>query len=296
MLARTETVQLNKSNVTLSVSTVRRRREKNREAQSKKIKESFIPTSFLTIHWDGKLFEKKGSSQKENRLAIVVTGKEQEKVLEIPVTDSGTGKDEAEAVFKSLQKWDLTDKIKAMCFDTTNSNTGPNIGACKILEEKIGRKLYETACRHHVAELIPSGIFNELFEKGKTEGPKITLFDNFKKAWDTIEEKKLTDQWTSGLSDEKLSSFLSPLKESCVNFARAQLSVHQPRGDYKKVLQLILHFFGEDQNKVYNSFMLQIKIYCYIARLYKINQNGDKINLLIINIFEEVKKVFSVSK
>lgn len=249
VLARSQEAQDNKNNVTLSRSTIKRRREEFRKIDSALIKEGFIPASLLTIHWDGKLFEKKGTSKKEHRLAIVVTGTNQEKVLSVPATDSGKGEDEAEAVVQALKEWNLEDKVKSMCFDTTNSNTGRHIGACKILESKLGIRLVSFACRHHMFELIPSAIYKQLFERNKTEGPNISLFDKFRREWPSISAS--ADQWKSGLVDEKISTFLLEIKADVVSFINQQLTSFQPRGVYKKLLQLMLHFFGEGEQKVH---------------------------------------------
>lgn len=181
-LSRTQLASENKNNVTLSVSSVQRRRKKFCKSETKKIKESFDPLGLMTIHWDGKLFQKGGAGKKINRLVVVVTGNGQEKVLEAPATESGKGVDEVEAVFEILKDWNLCQKVRAINFDTTSSNTGCNSGACTLLEEKLGRKLYRLACRHHVMELIPSGIYNKLVENGITKGLEITLFEKFRKS------------------------------------------------------------------------------------------------------------------
>ena len=71
-----------------------------------------------------------------------------------------------------------------MCFDTTASNTGKDLGACTILEERLGKKLFGFACRRHVHELRPGAAFDSLFEP--SSGPNIKLFQRFREIWDTI--------------------------------------------------------------------------------------------------------------
>jgi len=38
--------------------------------------------------------------------------------------ETGTAKAQADAVYQYLAEWGLIDQVKAMCFDTTASNTG----------------------------------------------------------------------------------------------------------------------------------------------------------------------------
>ena len=49
--------------------------------------------------------------------------------------DSGTGKNQAEAVKSILDDWGLDKQCVSMCFDTTASNTGKFNGVCIILQE-----------------------------------------------------------------------------------------------------------------------------------------------------------------
>ncbi len=44
------------------------------------------------------------------RLAIVVTGNNESKLLSVPKISNGTGKAQADAVFQTLVEWNLTDK------------------------------------------------------------------------------------------------------------------------------------------------------------------------------------------
>ena len=65
-----------------------------------------------------------------------------EKILGIPMTANGTGEVEAEEVLRCVNEWNLVSQVRAMSFDTTNSNTGESSGVCTLLESKMGRKLY----------------------------------------------------------------------------------------------------------------------------------------------------------
>jgi hypothetical protein len=86
----------------------------------------------------------------------------------VPKLAAGTGASQAESTYAHLEDWNMTQKIVAMNFDTTASNTGEHNGACVLLEEKIGRNLLHLACRHHVLELIVGAVFELYF--GKSTG------------------------------------------------------------------------------------------------------------------------------
>ena len=59
-----------------------------------------------------------------NRLAVVLVQEEENKILCISKTEDLTGKKEAEMVKETLDIWNITEKIIAIGFDTTISNTG----------------------------------------------------------------------------------------------------------------------------------------------------------------------------
>lgn len=76
------------------------------------------------------------------------------KLLGVPKVSSETAENEVNAVHKLLEEWQLTEKIQAMCFDTTSVNTGRLNGVCVGLENRLGHELQWLACRHHVLEII----------------------------------------------------------------------------------------------------------------------------------------------
>jgi hypothetical protein len=88
-----------------------------------------------------------------------------EKLLGIPKLSSGTGANQADATFESIQQWGLTENIAGMSFDTTSSNTGSHNGAAVLLEAKFGKRLIYLACRHHILELLAESVFSTLFDK-----------------------------------------------------------------------------------------------------------------------------------
>lgn len=74
-----------------------------------------------------------------DRLAVIVSGEDVMKLLGVPIITNGTGEAQAQAVYDLLQTWNIEDRIVAMCFDTTSSNTGLDKGACTLLETNAKR-------------------------------------------------------------------------------------------------------------------------------------------------------------
>ena len=59
-----------------------------------------------------------------DRLPVLVSGKGVEKLLRVPRLQGGSGEQQAAAVQAALEEWQITDRVKAMCIDTTACNTG----------------------------------------------------------------------------------------------------------------------------------------------------------------------------
>lgn len=236
---------MNIEDVKLNRETVRTSRINLRKTAAKKIQNDFIASVPLTVHWDGKLAPDLVGSGKCERTAILVTGKDIEKLLGVPKSDDSTGETQATVVFEKLKEWNLLNDVTSMCFDTTASNTGVRAGACVLLEKKLGRKMLHLACRHHVLELIIAKVHDKLFEV--STGPNIQLFNTFRNQWSGLEK----ENYVSGLDDQKICSVLSIYKSELVIFVRNQIKEHQQRNDYKELLNLILIFLGEKPSKNY---------------------------------------------
>ena len=71
----------------------------------------------------------------------------------LKILDS-TGNSQAEGVCQTLQEWGIADKVKAMCFDTTSSNTERLNGACVLLENKLDKRMLHLACRQLIHKLL----------------------------------------------------------------------------------------------------------------------------------------------
>ena len=176
------------STPTLSVATIWRHRKKNRVETGKASVEDACRDSVLTVHWDGKLLPTLSGRGKEDRLPVVISGVDVERILAVPNLPSATGEMQAEAVYQVLESSTLAGSVKAMSFDTTASNTGKSNGACTLLEKKIGRELLNLACRHHILEIMIGKVFEVLM--GRSSGPEILLFKRFRENWEQIDQSR----------------------------------------------------------------------------------------------------------
>ena len=112
----------------LSRSTIRRARVANRFQISHEIMTSFIEDlpQDIALHWDGKLTEDRFGSKYE-ALTVIVSGTLKfmdGKILGGQKLERATGKAQAEASFEMLELWQLEDKVRALVFDTTASDSG----------------------------------------------------------------------------------------------------------------------------------------------------------------------------
>lgn len=123
----------------VNYSSIQRLRAKHRKAIASDLKDVFKPEVPLTVHWDGKLIEDITGHQTVDRLPILVSGQGVDQLLAVPKLDRGTGQVCASAVYETVTSWNLEDKIKCLCFDTTAVNTGLRNGVCILLEQKMQR-------------------------------------------------------------------------------------------------------------------------------------------------------------
>jgi len=110
----------------LPLSSIKRYREKSRMVLTNDIRKTFSTSELnaIVLHWDGKLLSGLNGKETVDRLPIVITNNGKEQLLDVPKLLKGTSKAQAEAIYQYLVEWRLMDHVKAMCFDTTASNTG----------------------------------------------------------------------------------------------------------------------------------------------------------------------------
>lgn len=230
------------SNMSLSVSSIRRSRSLYRVQAASAAKAAFRSDGPLVVHFDGKLLPSiTGGPQKEDRVAVLVSGKMGEKLLAIPSVVQGTGEQIASAAAKAIHEWDVAQDISGMSFDTTTANTGHLNGACVLLEQKFGKELLWLACRHHMCEILCGDVFRKLF--GTTSGPNVSLFQKFRDYWPRINHEAY-----KSCSDSRLGGCLASLKQETLVFCQDVLTGKAgtiPREDYRELVELTLIFLGE---------------------------------------------------
>lgn len=178
-------------------------------------------------------------SIKVERIAVLVSYNDTAKFLGAPKIPSSTGKNIATAVYNLLNAWNIADRVTGMGFDTTSSNTGSQKGACLLLQNRLGRKLINFACRHHIYEIILRSVFE--LKLGPSSAPEVKVFERFMTAWPNIDQSS----FQSGIHDEIVKSTLSEhVCNDMKNFCSNQLTKSQTREEYNEFLQLTLLFLG----------------------------------------------------
>lgn len=183
-------------------------------------------TKFLRQHWDGKMLSDLTSKEKRleitDRLAIVLSANGKTKLLRVPKILNGTGRIQADAVFNALADWNVLDKIKAMCFDTTASNTGIRNGTCVLLEKLQDRTLLNLPCRHHMHELIIAKAYSVVMSENSA-GPDTQIFKRFQNFW-----PKLNKDNFKSADETTISNIVHPKeKEDMLKFIDGQLELLQ---------------------------------------------------------------------
>jgi len=236
--------------LSLSTSSIYRARKTVRTSLAQTQKEQFVPTTPLIAHFDGKLLPDNDGRTDElvDRMPIVVSGLNVEKLLAIPKLPVSTGELMGNAVVQTLQDWkDVPYWLAGLCFDTTSSNTGVNTGAITIIQRAFDKRLLFLACRHHILEIISSAVFDQFF---KSSGPQIALFSRFKEQWKFFDLTKYAaiDASVSGVKSDLTDPekhWLEEKRIEIVSFLEKLMSQEmQPRQDYLEFCKLSLVMLG----------------------------------------------------
>jgi len=128
-----------------------------------------------------------------------------------------------------------------MTFDMTVSNTGSVTAACVTIQQKLGRALLWSACRHHVGEIILTHVFQDLHIE-TYKSPEVTLFAKFRKNFDLLphsSDQPLAKYDYSSLSEES-QSVLADYRSSVLELTKSELSFR--RDDYREFAELCTLF------------------------------------------------------
>lgn len=129
VLSRLERVlNISLGNILCSVSTVHRRRQTGRELIVEKIKQSALSEDYITLHWDGIKTQALQGPSKVHRLIVTLSGKSNKELFMGASICEESAAPIANFIQQQLAEWRLLNKIKALCFDTTYTNSGQRGG------------------------------------------------------------------------------------------------------------------------------------------------------------------------
>ena len=132
----------NISSLVLNPESIRKVSLKFCEITAQAEKLNFDPSVPLVAHWDCKMLQDiTGTSEQVERLLILMSGFQAERLLGVPKLPNGTGEATSNAVITMVHEWGIENHVKAMCFDTTASNTDIRSGACDVIETRLGKNL-----------------------------------------------------------------------------------------------------------------------------------------------------------
>ncbi|KAG7166601.1 hypothetical protein Hamer_G032057 [Homarus americanus] len=198
----------------ISRETARRARASHRRQVAAAQREAFTPPPHAVVHWDGKLV-KNVVGEEEHRQAIFISGRghEEGKMLAVLPVKDGTGLTQARATARAIEDWSCASNVKALCFDTTSSNTGRVQGAVVHLQALLEKQLLRLGCRHHVMELVVRAAASNIF--GKTSAPTDPLFQTLKKRWSQLDHSQYLRLDIANLPE---SDWLSHLRHRTVSY------------------------------------------------------------------------------
>ena len=209
-------------------------------------KQQWVVPELLTLHWDSKLMPSLSNpAVSEERLTVVVGDTRELKLLGVPSYKSGTdrrcGDIIAELTINLLTSWNCADSVVNMTFDTTASNTGSVTAACVTIQQKLGRALLWSACRHHVGEIILTHVFQDLHIE-TSKSPEITLFARFRKNFDLLPHSsdQLLAKYDSSSLSEEAQSVLVEYRSSVLELTKSELSFR--RDNYREFAELCTLF------------------------------------------------------
>ena len=176
----------------------------------------------------------------EERLCVVVGNAENLKLLGIPIYPSGEENSDnkiANLTLDLLNSWHCTESIVNMTFDTTTSNTSHVSAACVTIQQRLGKALLWSGCRHHIGEVMLSHVYEDLkIETSRL--PDVVLFPKFRKNFSLIGKmfKKLSlTRFDSTKSySQEAKTFLSSCSSEVLRATQAELKLRHD--DYKEFI------------------------------------------------------------
>lgn len=148
----------------------------------------------FVLHWDGKSMKDLSTDSNVERLPIVGTQSGMERVLRVPKCLNKQARVQTNAIYDTIDEFELTEVVQAVCTDTENTNTGKDNGVVARLERRLKRDLLYLACRHHVHEINLKAVFITKCELN-SKSLNVEMFNRLKNNWDNMN----ADHYKSGL-------------------------------------------------------------------------------------------------
>lgn len=226
-------------------------------------------------------------------MPILVSGGGTSKLLAVPALPNGTAVVEANAIVQSIHEWNLRDKIVAMSFDTTNTNSGCRNGVITRLPAMLDKKLLALACRHHVAEIILKYCFE--MEGDASQSDKLDKFKSFQDEYNQKLDAGQKLKHRSVITVPSLNKLTQPWRQEVVEFCLKQLNERQPRGDYIELLELVIVFLGADTPKGIKfrragsiSRARWMARAIYVLKIWMLSDNFEKLDVKLMDHYQKL--------
>ena len=226
--------------LTLSHSSLHRRRDKLRLSSDKVITENWKKNnenSIFLLHWDEKsLRHLRQVDGSDSYMAVVLTNLHngEEKILSIVEMQNSKAEEGVAAVIKALKHWNIDKKMIIGCvFDTTNTNSGWKSGVVVRLEEFLQHRILHVYCRHHVFERLVNDVVTVCL--GPSTSPEEQTY------------KCLIDNWnklnTEDREELKVNRKTNYILQDVVKFA-TEMKKLKFKDDYQELINLTLILLG----------------------------------------------------
>ncbi|GBN95003.1 hypothetical protein AVEN_79173-1 [Araneus ventricosus] len=180
---------------------------------------------------------------------MIVTYKDEEKLLGVPKLKNSSGKKQAMAVWNVLKDRGLEDKAHILCSDTTSSNTGRFNGAITFLELYADREIAYFSCRHHIYELVLRSVFEYEFNE-VTASTDVAFFKKIREKWNNLEKENYMDGYeylNARCSESKILSNVNYLSNALKN---------KLKNYHRELVELCIVFIGRNSDSTIKIIML----------------------------------------
>lgn len=178
---------------------------------------------------------------KEERFIILCHTTKGDIPLGFFALNSKSGLECANQILKSLNEYNLSNRVVGLVSDTESTNTGYLNGTCALVEIGLEDELLYLMCRHHIKEVLLRDVFVAAF--GRSQASNITTFNMLIENWDYI---KSTGFDYAPINNARLMA--TPLLQRISKEARELISLHAQsktiRDDYAELNDLVLKFLG----------------------------------------------------